>query len=107
MFYFCFERKKGVHLILFLWPCIKIIILHLAYHLPAVDIIIKKLMNLYKQVNSQEKTTKLAAKTYIILVIVDVVLITYPFSDDISVFYMLKRLYEFNIINLSTFFMFY
>lgn len=72
-----------------------------------MDIIIKKLMNLYKQVNSQEKRTKQAAKTYIILVIVDVVLITYPFSDDISVFYMLKWLYEFNIINLSIFFMFY
>lgn len=92
---------------MFLWHCIKIIILHLAYHLPAVDIIIKKLMSLYKQVNSQQKTTKLAAKTYIILVNVAVVLITHPFPDDISVFYMLKRLYEFNIINLSIFFMFY
>lgn len=40
---------------------------------------------------------------YNISVIVDVVLITHPFSCDISGFEMLIRLYECNTINLSTF----
>lgn len=43
-------------MIFFLLPHIKITIIHSEYYLPVLDITTKNLMNIYKQVNIQDKT---------------------------------------------------